>query len=183
MSLEPPRVLPRFQLTPFGRVIGLRSAPGLLAIVAAVRGWLVAAGILLFVAVASDVLADSVADRRGWKRDRCDVQTEGFVDFVCFGWAPFQLAMAVSDSAWVVAFGLLFVVAGGFRLARFNVEGFCRGGYSGLPITYSGVIVPAAAALGSSLEVLSPALVLSLVLALLALAMASGRFVTPRISL
>lgn len=183
MSVETPRTLPRFQLTPFGSVIGLRSVPGLVAIVAAQRGWAVAAGVLLLVAVAFDVLADSLADRRGWERGPSDVQIEGFVDFVCFGWAPFQLALAVSESAWVVAFGLLFVVAGGFRLARFNVEGLREGGYPGLPITYAGVVVPVAAGLGSILDALSPGPVLSLTFALLAAAMASGRFVTPRVSL
>lgn len=172
---------PGFQLSSFGRLIGLRSLPGLLAIVSAHRGRAVAAGLLLLVAVAADVLADSVAHRRGWERGPSDVQLEGFVDFVCFGWAPFQLALAVSASAWVAALGLLFVVAGGFRLARFNVEGLRDGGYRGLPITYSGLVVPVAAASGAGLGATD--LLLSLAFLALAVAMASAHFVTPRVSL
>ena len=51
------------------------------------------------------------------------------------------------------------------------------------PAVEDGVVVPVAAGLGSILDALSPGPVLSLTFALLAAAMASGRFVTPRVSL
>jgi phosphatidylserine synthase len=76
----------------------------------------------------------------------------------------------------------VFVAAGAFRLARFNVEGLAGSTYRGLPVTYAGVLVPLAVLVSGWTEVVSQATAVALVLALMAPLMASSRFKTPRVS-
>ena len=136
----------RFKVTLLGRLLFARALPGLAAIGFAAASRPVMAGIFLLVASLGDLLVDSWAVRTESVKAKSDVQLEGFVDFACFVWAPVQFTLALGGpSALALIASLVFVFSGAFRLARFNVEGMSNGGYRGLPVTYSGVLVPFAA--------------------------------------
>lgn len=159
-----------------------RSTPGLAAIAAAAEGQPALAGVLLAGAVATDLAVDSVAERRGWLRGASEIQIEGFVDFVCFVWAPLAFVWSTGRPAWLWLPGAIFVLAGAFRLARYNVEGMVSGGYRGLPVTYNAVLLPAAQLLVSPLGPRAGTAVVAMVLLATAALMATSRFVMPRIS-
>jgi phosphatidylserine synthase len=174
----------KFSVTPFGRLLFARSLPGLAGIGFALSGEIVLAGLCLVGASVGDLLVDSWASRRGWRRTESDVQVEGFVDFTCFIWAPVQFGVGLADiriSLWIASGA--FVVAGAFRLARFNVEGISRGRYQGLPVTYAGIVVPLVALAAIWTEAFSVTDGVSAALAGMAVLMASGRFTVPRISI
>jgi len=173
----------QFRMTPFGRWIASRALGGLLAIALANLGLPLAAAALLLGSVAADVATDSIARRRAWSRGASEVQLEGFADFVCFVWAPLQFVLALHPGPWVWPCGLAFVVAGGFRLARFNVEGLTGTGYRGLPVTYSGVVFPLVALALQGVGAWAAAAGYSLTFVAMGLAMASDRFVFPRVIL
>jgi phosphatidylserine synthase len=172
-----------FRLGRRGQLIALRSVPGLAAIVCAARNLALPAGLALVVAAAADLAVASVAARFAWVETESDVQIEGLVDFTCFVWAPVAFAWSIAAGWHVLAAAMAFVAAGAYRLARFNVEGIVGRGYRGLPVTYSGVVVPAAAALGVSIAPPVAGIALAVAFVLLAVLMASGRFITPRIVL
>jgi phosphatidylserine synthase len=106
---------------------------------------LIAAGICLPVCIWADILIAWAARRRGWVKGVSQIQLEGFVDFVCFIWAPAAWILAVSPETLLWAPAGAFVLAGCYRLARFNTEGLVAGRYRGLPVTYNGYLFPAAA--------------------------------------
>jgi phosphatidylserine synthase len=110
------------------------------------------------------------------------VQLEGFVDFACFVWGPLQLVFSLTTQWPVLLATPAFIGAGGYRLARFNTEGMTAGGYLGLPVTYTGVVVPAAALLASTQLVGALGFMLAGILIALSLLMTSRRFVVPRVS-
>src|SRR5262249_47259424 len=111
-----------------------------------------------------------------------DVQIEGFVDFVSFVWAPLAFVWCGGRPWWLYPVAAVFVLAGMFRLARFNVEGMVRGGYRGLPVTYNAVLLPVAGpGLGRLGEPTATA-VLGILLLVVAALMASSRFVVARVS-
>ncbi len=172
-----------FRLGPRGPLVAWRSLPGLAAIAFVARHRPLEAGVALVVAAAADLLVALIAARRAWKETEGDVQLEGFVDFVCFVWAPAALGLAMAADWAMLAVVGLFVLAGAYRLARFNVEGTIGGGYRGLPVTYSGVVVPAAAGLGWSVESVGARGILVPTFCILAALMASGRFVMPQLRL
>jgi len=156
----------------------LRGVPGLLTIGCAVQGWRLAAGVCLVVAVWSDVAVGVVAGRKSLPKTQSVLQVEGFMDFLCFVWAPVQMALAIQLDGWVLAGAGLFVPAGIFRLARFNVEGLLGGGYKGLPVTYNGYIFPAIAVVLNYVSV-HRGIALLVVFLGVAILMTSDRFVTP----
>ena len=173
----------RFLISPLGWLLLGRCLPGLGAIAATAQGLVPLAGFLLLVAAGADLAVDSLAQRRVWLRGPSEVQIEGFVDFLCFVWAPVAFVCSSGRPSWLWLPGAVFVLAGMFRLARFNVEGMVCGGYRGLPVTYSAVILPLAqialAPVGRGIA----AVVLGIVLVVTAALMASSRFVVARVSL
>jgi len=93
----------------------------------------------------ADVALGWLSSQRKWAKGNSQKQIEGFTDFLCFLWAPVQFTVAFCPhpALWVLA--SVFILAGAFRLARFNVEGLVEGRYRGLPVTYNGYLFPLAA--------------------------------------
>ena len=115
------------------------------AIALSFEGRLWAAGACLVLAVWADVALGWLASQRKWAKDNSQNQIEGFTDFICFLWAPVQFTVSLCPHSilWVPV--PVFILAGVFRLARFNVEGLVDGRYRGLPVTYNGYLFPLAA--------------------------------------
>lgn len=150
-----------------------------LTVIAATGGFgrtVTAAGLVACVWL--DAFAGRCARRRGWEKTRFATACEMLADFVCFVWAPVAWVTAADGSAATRLAGGVFVLAGVFRLARFQAEGLVRGGYRGLPVTYNGYLIPAAGVLVATV-LPYPAWVWPAVFAGLAAAMASTRFVVP----
>ena len=138
--------------------------------------WLGAGG--LVACVWMDAVAGWLARRRTWLHSPFSRQSELLADFICFIWAPV---------AWVAADGLdwpawagagVFVVAGAYRLARFQAEGLVRGGYRGLPVTYNGYLIPLAGLLAATILPWSQ-WIWPVVFVILAGLMCTTRFVVP----
>jgi CDP-diacylglycerol--serine O-phosphatidyltransferase len=128
-----------------GWLILLRSLPGLAAVALSLQGRLWAAGAFLVLAVWADVALGWLASQRKWVKGNSQKQIEGFTDFLCFLWAPVQFTVALCPHPVLWALAPVFILAGAFRLARFNVEGLVGGRYRGLPVTYNGYLFPLAA--------------------------------------
>jgi len=134
-----------FRSGTLGWLILLRSLPGLAAIALSLEGRLWAAGAFLVLAVWTDVALGWLASQRKWAKGNSQKQIEGFTDFICFLWAPVQFTVALCPHPILWALAPVFILAGAFRLARFNVEGLVGGRYRGLPVTYNGYLFPLAA--------------------------------------
>jgi CDP-diacylglycerol--serine O-phosphatidyltransferase len=70
-------------------------------------------------------------------------QLDSFADIITFGIAPIALInyLSVSEhSILIMVASLIFVIAGSYRLARYNLRDF-RNYFMGLPITAAGVIL------------------------------------------
>ena len=100
----------RFLISPLGWLLLGRCLPGLGAIAATSQGLVALAGFLLLVAAVTDLAVDSVAQRQAWLRGPSEVQIEGFVDFLCFVWAPVAFVCS-SGALLALAPGAIFVLA------------------------------------------------------------------------
>jgi CDP-diacylglycerol--serine O-phosphatidyltransferase len=70
-------------------------------------------------------------------------QLDSFADIITFGIAPIALInyLSVSEhSIPIMVASLIFIIAGAYRLARYNLRDF-RNYFMGLPITAAGVIL------------------------------------------
>lgn len=71
-------------------------------------------------------------------------QLDSFADFVSFGLAPMVILLAhpvIRSQGWpIYACFILYALAGGFRLARFNLSED-KGSFTGLPITAAGFLL------------------------------------------
>jgi CDP-diacylglycerol---serine O-phosphatidyltransferase len=100
-------------------------ACGVVAIVLAAGGNLVSAGILILASYVLD-LVDGTLARSLKAGSDFGLQLDSLADMVSLGTAPAVLAFAYLHGqgyaiAWILPFVLLFVLAGAFRLARFNL--------------------------------------------------------------
>jgi CDP-diacylglycerol--serine O-phosphatidyltransferase len=77
-------------------------------------------------------------------------QLDSFADFITFGIAPITIFVSNLDSfPWFIIFiPLLYPLAGGFRLVRYNLQRHCEY-FTGLPITASGFILATALLINS----------------------------------
>ena len=138
-------------------------AAGFMAILLAGDGRLQAALAAVAIGVALDAVDGYVA-RRAAVSGAFGCQLDSLADIVAFGVAPAVMLRQAEDGAMpvlVTAACLAFVVAGGWRLARFAVTND-HWRFVGLPIPPAGMVLAAAAALGLPGEAL---LALCLVLA------------------
>ena len=172
-----------FRLSSFGRWTLARALPGFTGIMLAVDGELKWSALSMTAASAADLIVDSVAGRLKTERSASDIQIEGFVDALCFVCAPVVLILAASSSfSTRIACGA-FTCAGIFRLARFNVIGVSESGYLGLPVSYSGIVVPTLLLAEHYLPENADGWLIAGGLALLSALMVSRRFVVKRLSL
>lgn len=169
-----------FRLDRYGWLILGRGIPGFLSLWLAATGQALPAGLCLVAAVWMDAMAGWSPLARKTVRTDAHLQLEGLVDFLCFVCAPAVLAMVLQRSPWILLPAGLFILAGTYRLARFNVEGVdAQGRYVGLPVTYNGYLIPLALWLASYLPAPGQAWLVSAFLLLTAAAMASRRFTIP----
>lgn len=77
-------------------------------------------------------------------------QLDSFADFVTFGLAPVALFLSNMHTVPVVILMILILypLAGGYRLARYNTKGNCQC-FTGVPITASGFILVTALLINS----------------------------------
>ena len=170
-----------FRMDTFAWFILLRALPGLGCIALSNCQQTLAAGMLLVLAVWTDVTLAWVARKRDWEKGATHIQVEGFVDFVCFIWAPVAFVLAQDGCRFALYATPLFILAGCFRLARFNVEGLLARRYRGLPVTYNGYFFPFAALGLNYFPAINSGAVYALLFSLIAVMMASGRFTTPEV--
>lgn len=163
----------------YGHMLLLRAVPGLAALGFCEAGRESAAGACLVLSVWSDVVLGWWTKRRVWEKGPSQIQIEGFVDFLCFVWAPARFAYVASNASWLILPASVFILAGAYRLARFNVEGLVSGGYRGLPVTYNGYLFPAAALLAHFAR--DGAWVFGIIFLAAAALMVSARFRVPEI--
>jgi CDP-diacylglycerol--serine O-phosphatidyltransferase len=136
--------------------------------------------ILLVSAVWLDVIVGVIAKKRDWTKTKDNIELEGFADFSCFCLTPMILTWAICNSWLATASASIFLLAGIYRIARFNIEGTDRNGrYVGLPVTYNGYIFPLAALGSYSLDSIDPLVCFSSICVLLAILMASRRLRIP----
>lgn len=96
---------------------------------------------MIYLAVIIDML-DGFLARHLNAASEMGKQLDSFADFITFGVAPIAIFLSVLDSVpWYMMLILaLYPLAGGFRLARYNLQGHCIF-FTGLPITAAGFIL------------------------------------------
>ncbi|MEM5583792.1 CDP-alcohol phosphatidyltransferase family protein [Roseibium sp. AS2] len=122
------------------------AALGILAISAALGGWVSLAATLIVIAASLDHIDGWIA-RRYCGNDREARQFGGHLDtladVVDFSLAPVILLLAVSGLTWItISAAVFFVLTGIGRLAHFEIVG-AEGGrrYIGLPTTYAAYLL------------------------------------------
>ncbi|NLM52832.1 MAG: CDP-diacylglycerol--serine O-phosphatidyltransferase [Firmicutes bacterium] len=98
---------------------------------------------LVFLGVACDFF-DGFLARRLQAVTELGKQLDSFADLVTFGVAPVAIFLAGSHSfSWfTLPILLLYPLAGAYRLARFNLQGYAKY-FTGLPITAAGFVLAA----------------------------------------
>ncbi len=117
----------------------MNAVCGVLSIYFSLSNNLPTAAALIMFAVFFDFLDGKVARLSGSSPLGKDL--DSLSDVVSFGVAPAIFMMSFYPSYFSVIAGILLVLAGILRLARFNISEF-DGGYEGMPITFNGLIFP-----------------------------------------
>lgn len=120
---------------------------GFLSIINANQGKYDYAAILIIIAAIFDAL-DGIMARLTKSSSELGVELDSLSDIVSFGAAPAFLIYSTylhNYNATGIVISSLLLIAGGFRLARFNVQlvGFDKTYFTGLPIPSSGITVAA----------------------------------------
>jgi CDP-diacylglycerol--serine O-phosphatidyltransferase len=120
---------------------------GFLSIINADQGKYDYAAILIIIAAIFDAL-DGIMARLTKSSSELGVELDSLSDIISFGAAPAFLIYTTYlhdfNAAGIIISSLL-LIAGGFRLARFNVQlvGFDKAYFTGLPIPSSGITIAA----------------------------------------
>jgi CDP-diacylglycerol--serine O-phosphatidyltransferase len=118
---------------------------GFLSIINASQGKYLYASWLIIVAAIFDAL-DGMVARLTNSSSALGVELDSLSDLISFGAAPAFLVYStflIQFNAWGIIISSLLLIAGGFRLARFNVQliGFDKAFFKGLPIPSSALTV------------------------------------------
>jgi len=118
---------------------------GFLAILSASEGNFNYAAWLIFIAAIFDAL-DGMVARLTNSSSELGVELDSLSDIVSFGAAPSFLLYKTyfySMDVWGILISALPLIAGGFRLARFNIQlvGFSKSFFLGLPIPSSALTI------------------------------------------
>ena len=118
---------------------------GFLSIINASQGKFIYASWLIIIAAIFDAL-DGIVARITNSSSALGVELDSLSDVVSFGAAPAYLIYAIELfklNAFGVLISSLVMIAGGFRLARFNVQlvGFDKSFFKGLPIPTSALTI------------------------------------------
>ncbi len=131
---------------------------GFLSLYFASLGLFFHASILILCGVFFDFMDGKFAR---WLKIKSDLgkNLDSLSDLVSFGVAPaFLLILFFNGSLFLIISSILLVVAGAYRLARFNVIN--QKGFIGMPITVNGVIIPVLIILGLNNEYIYSAILL-----------------------
>jgi len=120
---------------------------GFLSIISASQGKFISAAWYIIAAAVFDMLDGALA-RLTNSSSELGVELDSLSDIVSFGAAPAFLIYSsylIQYEVWGIIISSLLMIAGGFRLARFNVQliGFDKKYFIGLPIPSSGITVAA----------------------------------------
>ena len=123
---------------------------GFVSIVNASQGKYIAAAWLIIVAGIFDAL-DGLMARLTHSSSELGVELDSLSDLISFGAAPAFLIYNTyfthifQHDAFAIIFSSFLLIAGGFRLARFNVQlvGFDKSYFKGLPIPSSAITISA----------------------------------------
>ncbi len=118
----------------------LNVTSGMLSIYSSINQNYLFTAIFLLFATLFDFLDGKVA-RFTKKKSKLGFDIDSLADVVSFGVGPAVFVMALFNNWIVVVSGILLVLCGLLRLARFNVTKL-NGVYEGMPITFNGVIFP-----------------------------------------
>ena len=118
---------------------------GFLSIINTSQGKITYAAWLIIIASIFDALDGAMA-RLTKSSSELGVELDSLSDVISFGAAPAFLIYTIylfHFDAWGIIISSLLMIAGGFRLARFNVQlvGFDKSFFKGLPIPGSGIAV------------------------------------------
>ena len=118
---------------------------GFFSVMSAVQKDFQFAAWLIIIASVADTL-DGVMARLTKTSSRFGVELDSLSDVISFGFAPAFLLLSINntfDNFYLTAACLLYLFAGGFRLARFNSElvGFSKEYFKGLPIPAAAIMV------------------------------------------
>ncbi len=119
----------------------IHLAIGFVSILFSINGDFTLASTLILVAVGFDYLDGKLA-RMFNAESKMGEMLDSLADLVSFGIAPGVLMFSFFKSWLAGAAFVLLVVAGTFRLARYNVNKSKIKGFQGMPITMNGIIFP-----------------------------------------
>ncbi len=124
----------------FGNLIS-----GFLAITSTAAGEYSSAGLFIIAAALFDVF-DGMVARLTKTSSNFGIQIDSLSDLVSFGVAPAFLLFSMQfkgAESWAVVPALLYLIGGGFRLARFNAElkSFAKEEFNGCPIPLAALTV------------------------------------------
>jgi CDP-diacylglycerol--serine O-phosphatidyltransferase len=140
----------RFRVTPSvipNLFTAMNMFCGFLSIINASQGQYFYAASLIIIAALFDAL-DGMVARLTHSSSELGIELDSLSDLVSFGAAPafliYQTQLINMNSIGIIISSLL-MIAGGFRLARFNVQlvGFEKAHFKGLPIPASAITVAA----------------------------------------
>ena len=115
------------------------AASGVAALFFALEGRLEVAGALLILGLIFDWLDGRVARKSG-KLSKFGVYLDSLADIVTFGVVPVGILFSLERSLFICVAGMWFVVAGVYRLARFQMTTGVKH-FVGMPITVNGLIL------------------------------------------
>lgn len=134
-----------FRMIEFPHILTLLNLIcGMISILFAVAGQLRLAAVFIIVAVFFDLIDGRMA-RYMKKVTPLGKELDSLSDIVSFGVAPVVIAYQTTKNigeGWIFAaiIYMVFLAAGGLRLARFNVRDATH--FEGMPITVNGIIIP-----------------------------------------
>ncbi len=119
----------------------LNLAFGATAIFFALNKEFFLSSIFILVAAVIDFLDGRIARLFNLESD-IGAELDSLSDLVSFGVAPAIMAHQIFQNMLLAVFLLLFILAGAFRLARFNTLRKRIKGFVGMPITVNGILFP-----------------------------------------
>ena len=160
---------------------------GFFAIVAAVDGKFMAAAFAVFIAMVLDALDGRVA-RLTKTESTFGAQFDSLSDMVAFGVAPALIVFewglqSLTQFGWLATF--VYMACAALRLARFNVSGDIRF-FTGLPSPMAACVLASGVWLFADLGTVEPGLTLSIIAALVVLAIgilmvSNVRYFSPKV--
>ncbi len=119
----------------------LNLASGMTSIYLSTLGMFVESAIMILIAVFFDFIDGRVARMLSVESD-IGAELDSLSDLVSFGVAPAILVYNQFPQILIMILGILFVMSGAYRLARFNSIRKEIKGFVGMPITINGFIFP-----------------------------------------